>query len=354
MEKCCVCSLKSVNLIPYELEDDNLWVCDVHHNDIFLRKRMYYIKGHTYILESKFSWQELETNSYISIDEKIYDEIKSYKYDQKKIYKFATLLALVDYYIDLGVKIPIEVDVSELVLYFAKYILDDNVLEYCFKSERNIINNRNKNFNSTKKFNNMILNKMRAMPIRHMNDSTFFRSDDLYSTKKIPKSQKKSNDTLATKVWIDSTINLNTLIGTIKLACFHKITDIIGDTSICDQKNKTRNGQANYRNQLIVKFHGQCAICGESHVTMLRASHAMPYARCSNDHEKYSPNNGLLLCANHDSMFDRGEITFDQNGNIIVSNNLSERDDLIDKKIIVEQLMVKYLKYHKEHVYKHE
>ena len=59
---------------------------------------------------------------------------------------------------------------------------------------------------------------------------------------------------------------------------------------------------------------------------MLIASHIQDAAK-SNIHEKADNNNGLLLCAQHDKLFDSGLISFDfQTGEIMISNDLSEKD----------------------------
>ncbi len=38
---------------------------------------------------------------------------------------------------------------------------------------------------------------------------------------------------------------------------------------------------------------------------------------------------GPLLCANHDKLFDKGLISFDENGNIIISSKLSNMDKIL-------------------------
>lgn len=56
------------------------------------------------------------------------------------------------------------------------------------------------------------------------------------------------------------------------------------------------------------------------------ASHIQDASK-SNIHEKADNNNGLLLCAQHDKLFDSGLISFDfQTGKIMISKLLSEND----------------------------
>jgi predicted restriction endonuclease len=58
---------------------------------------------------------------------------------------------------------------------------------------------------------------------------------------------------------------------------------------------------------------------------MLRASHVKPW-KASNDHERLDPENGLLLAAHVDALFDRGLISFDPNGSMIVSDSINAID----------------------------
>ena len=87
---------------------------------------------------------------------------------------------------------------------------------------------------------------------------------------------------------------------------------------------KNRIGQGWFRNQLIKKYK-KCMICGISNNKLLRASHIKNWS-ISNNEERLDINNGLLLCAQHDALFDRCLITSDDNGDIKISKQLSEED----------------------------
>lgn len=65
----------------------------------------------------------------------------------------------------------------------------------------------------------------------------------------------------------------------------------------------------------------------------------------------------LLLCPNHDKLFDSGYLTFDNNGSIMISKNLGEVDKVFlnvneEMKIYMNEKTKKYMKYHREHIYK--
>jgi predicted restriction endonuclease len=69
-----------------------------------------------------------------------------------------------------------------------------------------------------------------------------------------------------------------------------------------------------------------CAVTGVTNPTLLRASHIIPWAKCETDEERLNVHNGLLLVATLDAAFDAGLITFDGDGGILISGNLSDQD----------------------------
>ncbi len=87
----------------------------------------------------------------------------------------------------------------------------------------------------------------------------------------------------------------------------------LGETerSICI---KGRIGHSKLK-EILVKKERCCKICGLSDERFLIASHIKPWSKC-NHNERLDLNNVLLLCPQHDSAFDKGYITFNQNGKI--------------------------------------
>ncbi|MEJ8825166.1 HNH endonuclease signature motif containing protein [Variovorax humicola] len=102
-----------------------------------------------------------------------------------------------------------------------------------------------------------------------------------------------------------------------------------GRTDIPDTIRKSlidaRLGQGKFRIDLMKSFSGACAVSGLMLSPTLRASHIVPW-RSSTDEERLDPNNGLLLSANLDALFDRHLITFDIEGRIALSRLLTEAD----------------------------
>ncbi|BFG77832.1 hypothetical protein PTKU46_58650 [Paraburkholderia terrae] len=85
---------------------------------------------------------------------------------------------------------------------------------------------------------------------------------------------------------------------------------------------QARLHQQKFRNALLLRWKGACAVTGIEEPELLRASHIKPY-KDSTAHECRSPHNGLLLAAGLDVLFDKGFITFDQQGKLEMSELLS-------------------------------
>lgn len=115
-----------------------------------------------------------------------------------------------------------------------------------------------------------------------------------------------------------------------------------------------RIGQGKYRKELIEIWKG-CAISGYYGTSLLVASHIKPWSHCSNKKEKVDHYNGLLLLPNYDKLFDKGLISFEDDGSILISNSLCDPevfgiDDSI--KINLKKRNKKYMRYHREQVFK--
>ena len=85
-----------------------------------------------------------------------------------------------------------------------------------------------------------------------------------------------------------------------------------------------RIGQDVFRAGLLEYWRGRCPLTGISDQALLRASHIVPWKDCANDAERLDVHNGLLLSALWDAAFDRGLVTFDDDGEPQYSQALSE------------------------------
>lgn len=85
-----------------------------------------------------------------------------------------------------------------------------------------------------------------------------------------------------------------------------------------------RIGQDIFRVSLIEYWQGRCPMTGITDTALLRASHIVPWKDCTSDAERLDVHNGLLLSALWDAAFDRGLVTFDDEGQPHFSPSLSD------------------------------
>ena len=83
----------------------------------------------------------------------------------------------------------------------------------------------------------------------------------------------------------------------------------------------SRVGQGAYRKSIIHRWEYQCAVTKFQKLDILIASHIVPWSE-SNDKERLDVNNGILLSPTYDALFDKHLISFENNGKIILSNNI--------------------------------
>lgn len=107
----------------------------------------------------------------------------------------------------------------------------------------------------------------------------------------------------------------------------------------------------------------KCALCDITYKQLLIASHIKPFhiiakETISNEEKKRQitdVKNGLLLCANHDAFFDKGLISFDKDGYILINEDIPQ--DIIENLLSVKQINKKlfgenYMHYHRSKVFK--
>lgn len=119
---------------------------------------------------------------------------------------------------------------------------------------------------------------------------------------------------------------------------------------------KQRIGQQLFREGLMTLWQGRCAISGLSVPDLLRASHAKPWADCSDD-ERLDVYNGLLLSANLDAAFDSGLLGVDEDGRLLISSVLPEGAiallDLARPHVVTLTASHRpYLDWHRRHVFR--
>jgi hypothetical protein len=88
---------------------------------------------------------------------------------------------------------------------------------------------------------------------------------------------------------------------------------------------KARVGQGRFK-QNVARLETRCRITGVTNPTHLVASHIKPWRESSNE-ERLAAGNGLLLTPTIDHLFDRGFITFDDDGGTHISQ-IADQDAL--------------------------
>jgi hypothetical protein len=120
---------------------------------------------------------------------------------------------------------------------------------------------------------------------------------------------------------------------------------------------QARIGQGTFRTNVIVLW-GSCAVTGCSMSGVLIASHIVPWAKCATNEERLDPFNGLLLTPNLDKLFDQFLISFKNDGEILLSKELSAEERTAlgvterSKLRFVRPAMLPYLKRHRDLFFK--
>ncbi len=118
-----------------------------------------------------------------------------------------------------------------------------------------------------------------------------------------------------------------------------------------------RIGQDMLREGLLNYWNGMCAVTNLALPEVLRASHIKPWSKCESAEERLNAFNALLLAAHLDALFDRGFITFADDGNMEMSPKLTieQRRQLClsdgMKLTRIAHEHCKYLDYHRKHVF---
>lgn len=119
-----------------------------------------------------------------------------------------------------------------------------------------------------------------------------------------------------------------------------------------EQLIKARLGQGVFRNR-VFKLHPVCKVTGVSDLRLLRASHIKPWRECTND-ERLDGANGIMLSPHIDALFDRGLLSFEDDGRMLVHPSLAP--EVLNRWFIPTDLRLspfdasqwKYLAWHRQ------
>jgi predicted restriction endonuclease len=138
---------------------------------------------------------------------------------------------------------------------------------------------------------------------------------------------------------------------------------MINDTPTLQETEKqsliqARRGQGIFRTN-VQRFERQCRITKVNRPEHLIASHCKPWRDSTND-ERLNGENGLLLTPTIDHLFDKGFISFEGRGRLIISP-VAHRPSLIKMGIDVDhdvnvgvfsEGQRSFLEYHQENVFR--
>jgi hypothetical protein len=119
---------------------------------------------------------------------------------------------------------------------------------------------------------------------------------------------------------------------------------------------QSRIGQGQFRANLVEYWQG-CSVTGCTQIELLRASHIKPWRDSSNT-ERLDTYNGLLLIPNLDACFDLGLISFDDDGKILISNELTTSAMSVLgishalKLSKIEQRHKEFMQYHRQNIFR--
>jgi hypothetical protein len=178
--------------------------------------------------------------------------------------------------------------------------------------------------------------------------------------------QKILDDIKSKKLIQNSASHRKIALELYKIFLKEKYTDILIEKDINSIKNlkisstekkrliNSRLGQGEYREDLISLWKG-CSITHCNQIDILIASHIKPW-RDANNTERIDKFNGFLLLPTLDKLFDKGYISFDKNGKILISDKIKKQIDILNintnMNINIYDENKKYLEYHNKNIYK--
>jgi hypothetical protein len=138
------------------------------------------------------------------------------------------------------------------------------------------------------------------------------------------------------------------------------VREVLSDPSVADTEKQqlinARVGQGLFRAE-VLKLEPSCRVTHTSDPAFLRASHIKPW-RLSSNAERLDGANGLALAPHIDLLFDRGFITFADDGALLTSNRLPiqilQAWDVRLKKEArpLSAIQARYMRHHRDEIFR--
>jgi putative restriction endonuclease len=100
---------------------------------------------------------------------------------------------------------------------------------------------------------------------------------------------------------------------------------VLPDQTVREAIVQARVGQGQFRDDVLAIWRHRCAVTGMAIRELVRASHIKPW-RAANNRERLDPYNGLALSPNYDAAFDRGIVSFRDDGRVLIAPYAPRRD----------------------------
>ena len=124
-----------------------------------------------------------------------------------------------------------------------------------------------------------------------------------------------------------NSLNYESVVDAVEDALERRITaDLTLDDTVKKSIIAARRGQGLFRSN-VERLGRACRLTGITTPSLLKASHIKPWRACETPQERLDGMNGLLLTPDADHLFDRGFISFHDEGEVLVSKRV-DRDDL--------------------------
>lgn len=131
------------------------------------------------------------------------------------------------------------------------------------------------------------------------------------------------------------------------------ILEIEFDIEITDsikKELKNKRDDKEFRKSVKERYNDKCIITGYD-VAICDVAHIKEFSKCLTNNEKYDINNGILLCKNMHTLFDKYYFSINPETLMVEVDKTKENVGLSEynnKKVYIDENSIKYLIYHYE------
>lgn len=155
-------------------------------------------------------------------------------------------------------------------------------------------------------------------------------------------------------VYVPEAEQLELAIEVVRKTEHHPLVLLIAET-VLEAKRKIERGEQQFHKSIMPLWNHRCPICGIQNEALLKASYSKPW-KDSVDPERVDPYNGIVLCSNHDALYQNGYIAVNPSGTVQISKKITEEEYPLyglakRMKIAVYSENEPFLRWHKNNVF---